>query len=88
METCVLVGVIGRFLILENRFRFVPYGCLALKKTFDCLKHFAGCPCFVNRPSELASVPNTVRKPASELLHFSHSIGLIGQLDFFVVARE
>jgi hypothetical protein len=84
----VVVAIIGRSLVLENRFWLICYGRLALKKAFYRIKHFAGCPCFVNRSSELASVPNTVRKPASELLHFSHSVGLIGQLDFLVVARE
>ena len=87
-ESCVLVCMVGRHLVSEYRIRFNSYGCLALKKAFHCIKHFGGRPCFVNRSSELASVSNTVRKPASELFHFSHGIGLICQLNFFVVARK
>src|SRR5205814_262326 len=87
-EACVLSVFIGRFLASQFSIRSRSHSRLALKEAFHCIKHFAGCPCFVNRSSELASVSNTVRKPASELLHFSHSIRLSGQLDFFVVARK
>jgi len=80
--------MVGRHLVSEYRIRFNPYACLALKKAFHCIKHVGGRPSFVNRSSELAPVSNTVRKPASELFHFSHSIGLIRQLNFFVVARK
>src|SRR5258706_1128275 len=87
-ESCVLVCVIGRLLIALNCVRVMPHGQLAFKEFLDCIKHFAGGSCFVNRSSKLAAVANAVGKPASELLHFSHSIGLIGELDFFVVAGK
>src|ERR1700719_1114957 len=88
LETCMLVGIVGRLLVLQNRFRLMSCERLALKETFHRIEYFARCPCFVNPSSQFASVPDSVRKPASELLHFSHSIGLVGQLDFFVVARK
>src|SRR5258707_7632971 len=88
LETRMLVGVIGRFLAPQNRFRLIIHERPGLKKTFYRIKHFTGCPCFVNLSSELASVANAVRKPASELLHFSHSVRLIGQPDFSVLARK
>jgi hypothetical protein len=76
-EPCVLVGIIGAFLVSKFRIRLTRCVRLALKKPFHCIEHFTRRPCFVNRSSELASISNTVRKPASELLHFSHSVGLV-----------
>src|SRR5260221_6890576 len=75
-ERYVLVAIFGRLLLGENRVRNNLHSHLAFKKPFHCIKHFAGCPCFVNRSSELAAVSHAMRKPACELLHFSHSIGL------------
>jgi hypothetical protein len=84
----VLIGIIGRFLISEYPIRLIPYSRPLFKKLFYRIKHFAGCPCFVNRSSQFAAVANAMRKPACELLHFSHSVGLAGPRDFFVVARK
>src|SRR5438445_10331750 len=58
-ESCVLVCMVGRHLVSDYRIRFNPYGCLALKKSFHCIKHFRGRQWLVNRSSELHALFNT-----------------------------
>src|SRR3984893_8227943 len=59
-----------------------------LEKAFDTFEHFTGCSRCVYVSAKLAAVPNAMRKPASELLHFSHSIGEVGSINFLIVARK
>jgi hypothetical protein len=59
-----------------------------LEKAFYAFQHFTGCSCRVYVPAKFAAVPHPMRKPASELLHFSHGVGLIGSINFTIVARK
>jgi len=66
----------------------LPYAGTVLEKAFDAVEHFTGCSRRVYVSAKLAAVPNAMRKPASELLHFSHSIRLVGSINFLIVARK
>src|SRR5262249_29123402 len=81
LESWVLVCMFSRLLHLRNFLRVSPRGRLALEKSFHCIEHFAGGPCHVNGASKFAAVADSVRKPASELLHFAYGIGLVGGLN-------
>src|SRR5713226_6762172 len=59
-----------------------------LEKALHAFQHFTGCSRRVHVPTKLAAVPNAMRKPASELLHFSHSIGEVGSINFTIVAGK
>jgi hypothetical protein len=59
-----------------------------LEKAFYAFQHFTGCSRRVYVSAKLAAVANAMRKPASELLHFSHSIGEVGGINFTIVARK
>jgi hypothetical protein len=59
-----------------------------LEKALHAFQHFTGCSRRVYVPAKLAAVSNAMRKPASELLHFSHSIGEVGSINFVIVAGE
>src|SRR5229473_4383140 len=59
-----------------------------LEKALHAFQHFTGCSRRVHVPTKLAAVANAMRKPASELLHFSHSIGEVGSINFAIVAGE
>jgi hypothetical protein len=59
-----------------------------LKKTLYAFEHFTGRSRRVYVSAKLAAVPHAMRKPASELLHFSHSVGLVGSINFPIVAGE
>src|SRR6266436_9555593 len=59
-----------------------------LEKALHAFQHFTGCSRRVYVPTKLAAVPNAMRKPASELLHFSHSIGETRRTNFMIVAEE
>src|SRR5580765_1957365 len=87
-ERCVLVCIFGRLLCCENQVRITHRGFLPFKKLFHCVEYFAGRPCCVKPSSEFAAVPHTVAKPACKLLHFSHSVGLLGGFNFLVVSRK
>jgi hypothetical protein len=63
-------------------------GGWALEETFNCFKHFAGRSRRVNSSAKFAAVTDAMTKPASELLHFSHSIRQIRCSYFPVVARK
>jgi hypothetical protein len=49
-------------------------GGSALEKAFHALENLAGRTRRMYDASKLAAVPHAMSKPASELLHFSHSI--------------
>src|SRR6266849_1015923 len=65
-----------------------PHAGTVLKKAFDAFEHFTGCPRRVHVPTKLAAVPNAMRKPASELLHFAYSIGETRRTNFTIVAGK
>src|ERR1700732_2055157 len=65
-----------------------PHAHTVLEKAFDAFEHFTRCSRRVHVPAKLATVPNAMRKPASELLHFSHSIGQARSANFLIVARK
>src|SRR6266849_1752821 len=79
-ETDRLAGTMGWVLPHHAR--------ATLEEAFDAFEHFTGCSRRVYVPTKLAAVPNAMRKPASELLHFSHSIGEVGSINFTIVAGE
>jgi hypothetical protein len=58
------------------------------KEAFDRFQYFAWRSCRVYGSAKLAAVPHAMREPACELLHFSHSIGLICRIYLSVVAGE
>src|SRR5216684_5163961 len=89
LDTDRPAGTMGWALISGDR-RAVdpPHAGTVLKKAFDAFEHFTGCPRRVHVPTKLAAVANAMRKPASELLHFSHSIGEVGSINFAIVAGE
>jgi hypothetical protein len=59
-----------------------------LEKALHAFQHFTGCSRRVYVPTKFAAVPNAMRKPASELLHFSHSIGEARRTNFTIVAGK
>src|SRR6266849_6585856 len=59
-----------------------------LEKALHAFQHFTGCPRRVHVPTKLAAVPNAMRKPASELLHFAYSIGETRRTNFTIVAGK
>jgi hypothetical protein len=65
-----------------------PVTGAVLKKAFDTFEHFTGCSRRVYVSAKLAAVPHAMRKPASELLHFSHSVGLVRSINFTIVAGK
>src|SRR5882672_4685779 len=91
-DAIVLTWTMGR--VLSRSFPWV--GCFlggglplrSLKEAFDRFQHFVWRPCRVYSFAKFAAVPHTVREPACKLLHFSHSIGLIGCIYLSVVARK
>jgi hypothetical protein len=61
---------------------------MVLEEAFDAIEHFTGCSCRVHVPAKLAAVPDAVRKPASELLHFAYGIGESRRTNFTIVAGK
>jgi hypothetical protein len=65
-----------------------PTGALCRKETFYVLNDFLRSARRMHYFSQLAAVPHSVRKPARELLHFSHAIGQVRVKNFLIVARK
>jgi len=65
-----------------------PNGRFPLKEAFHVLHHFPGRARQMHHPAQLAAIPHTVRKPAGELLHFSHAIRCLGVKNLPVVSRK
>ena len=77
-ESCGLVCMFGRLLVAENRIGHTIPRRLLLKKLFSLRRALRWA--FVLRVPIVSSslpFPTPMGKPACELLHFSHSIGLV-----------
>src|SRR6266481_567522 len=82
-------GTMGWVLVSGDRRAVDPHHAgTVLEKAFHAFQHFTGCSRRVYVPAKLAPVPNAMREPAGELLHFSHSIGQVGSFNFAIVAGE
>src|ERR1700674_1304639 len=83
-------GTMGSVLVSGDRRAVDPHhhAGTVLEKALHAFQHFTGCSRRVDVPTKLAAVPNAMRKPAGELLHFSHSIGEVGSINFAIVAGE
>jgi hypothetical protein len=55
--------------------RFLLRDASALEEAFDTLEDLRGRARRMYNSTKLAAVPHTMRKPASELLHFAYTIG-------------
>jgi len=60
----------------------------ALEKALYAFEDFAGLSRRVYDSAKLAAVPHAMSEPASELLHFAYSIGLVGRRNLPVVVHE
>jgi hypothetical protein len=65
-----------------------PAGRAPLEEAFHVFDYFPRRARHVHDSTQLAAIPHSVRKPAGELLHFSHGIGRIGVQNLSVVARQ
>src|SRR5689334_7022604 len=63
-------------------------GRSALKKTLHAREHFSGRSRRVYDSAKLAAVPHAMSKPASELLHFYHTIGKVGGTNLLIVVNQ
>src|SRR5215467_1140490 len=63
-------------------------GCSALKKTLYARENFAGRSRRVYDSAKLAAVPHAMSKPASELLHFAHTVGQVRCTNLPIVVNE
>jgi hypothetical protein len=58
------------------------------EEVFHVLDHFPRGACRMHNSAKFAAVPYAMSKPASELLHFSHTIGQAGLKNLSIVARQ
>src|SRR5690242_10626492 len=96
-ERCLEASVLTVWTMGRVLSRSIPWaGCLlggcasggVREKLFDRFQHFVRRFCRVYSSAKFATVSHAVRKPARELLHFSHSIRLVLRFYFAVVAGK
>ena len=65
-----------------------PNGRSPLEEALHVFDHFPRRARHVHNATQFTTIPHTMRKPAGELLHFSHGIGQVGVENLPVVAGE